>query len=58
MLTYADTFRTQDVNLTRNQLKVLRAKARRAGLYATVTGPVLVGGTTFTDLLVVADVAA
>lgn len=38
-ITAADTFRTQDVTLTRNQLKVLRAKARRElGIYVSVQG--------------------
>lgn len=35
-ITAADTLRTVDVSLTRNQLKVLRAKARRdLGIYVS-----------------------
>jgi hypothetical protein len=38
-ITAADTFRTQDDTLTRNQLKVLRARARRElGIYVSVKG--------------------
>jgi len=37
--TAADCLRTQDPALTRNQLKVLRAKARRElGIYVSVRG--------------------
>lgn len=36
-ITAADTLRTQDASLTRNQLKVLRAKARRdLGIYVSL----------------------
>ena len=56
-ITAADTFRTQDSSLTRNQLKVLRAKARRdLGIYVSVKG-LKVGSDRFVAVASLVEVA-
>lgn len=56
-ITAADTLRTQDASLTRNQLKVLRAKARRdLGIYVSVKG-LKVGSDRFVAVASLVEVA-
>lgn len=53
-ITAADTLRTQDPSLTRNQLKVLRAKARREhGIYVSVK-PLRIGSERFQTVAMLA----
>lgn len=56
-ITAADTFRTQDATLTRNQLKVLRAKARRElGIYVSERA-LRIGSERFVAVASLVDVA-